>query len=74
MIFPWFQIGATLAIGVAVVAFVQSQISHERTRVVSAINEQTQVKNAKARKARAAARAPGAVERVRQDYCRDCKL
>lgn len=42
------------------------------TKVTSAIAKQTENINAKARKARDAARAPGAVERVRSKYCRDC--
>jgi len=36
------------------------------------INQQTQVKDEKARQARAAARAPGAPDRVLSEYCRDC--
>lgn len=42
------------------------------TKVTSAIAKQTEKINAKARKARDAARAPGAVDRVRNAFCRDC--
>lgn len=41
-------------------------------KAVATINQQTQVKDEKARQARAAARAPGAPDRVLSEYCRDC--
>jgi hypothetical protein len=71
--------GWLISIVVALVAFVSwtyTQRALGRAQgaasVVSQINTQTDKLNAKARKARSAARAPGSVERVRQNYCRDC--
>ena len=68
-----------LALGlVAFVAFSKYQRHVGRAEgaasTVAKIERQTQVINAKARKARDTARAPGAVERVLKNSCRDCKL
>lgn len=68
---------AALAVGAG--ALVTSCVVRDRSveqrgadKAVATINKQTQVKDEKARQARAAARAPGAPDRVLSEYCRDC--
>ena len=71
--------GWLLAVVASLVAFVswtytQRAIGRSQgaASVVSQINTQTDRINVKARKARSAARTPGAVDRVREKFCRDC--
>lgn len=51
-------------------------VHHQRqigaSRAVEKIEKQTEKINDKAQKARTAARRPGAAQRVRERYCRDC--
>lgn len=68
---------AALAVGAG--ALVTSCVVRDRSveqrgaaKAVATINQQTQATNEKARQARAAARAPGAPDRVLSEYCRDC--
>jgi hypothetical protein len=76
MLIPWWRL---IASGAVVTVLVSSCVVRDRNleqrgaaKVTSELARQTEQINAKARKARAAARAPGSVERVRKDYCRDC--
>lgn len=76
MLIPWWRI---IASGAVASVLVSSCVVRDRNleqrgaaKVTSAIAQQTEQINAKARKARAAAHAPGSAERVRNDYCRDC--
>ena len=71
--------GVLAAVLASLIAFVSwSYVQRSKGRaegaaaVVSSINQQTEKTNAKARKARSAARAPGSADRVRQLWCRDC--
>ena len=66
-------------IGLAVIgglAWRAYDVHHQRQigagSVLAQIETQTERINEKARKARAAARAPGAAQRVRDNFCRDC--
>ncbi len=77
MLFPWWRI---IASGAVATVLVSSCVVRDRNleqrgaaKVTSALAKQTDEINAKVHKARAAARAPGAVERVRERYCRDCE-
>lgn len=69
-------LAAILAGVVAFVGWSYAQRSIGRTEgaqtVVTDIQTQTEKTNAKVRKARASARAPGAAGRVLKEYCRDC--
>lgn len=76
MFIPWFRIGATVAVLVAFVAFVKTRDAaieqRGAARVTSELAKKTDKINAKTAKARSAARTPGAVDRVRNKWCRDC--
>lgn len=69
-------LAAILAGVVAFVGWTAAQRSIGRTQgaqaVVNDIKEQTDKTNAKVRKAKQSAGAPGSVKRVRDAYCRDC--
>ena len=76
MLIPWWRV---IASGAVASVLVSSCVVRDRNleqrgaaKISSAIAKQTDETNEKARKARAAARKPGAVDRVRNSFCRDC--
>lgn len=66
------QLVASSAIAALLVGSCVVRDRNIEQRGLTKLTQQTDKINAQSRKARAAARAPGAVERVRKDYCRDC--
>lgn len=69
----WGRLVAGLAVGLVVLSVNNAvQRSKGATAVVAASKEKGKAANAKNEKVRAAARQPGAAERLRQSACRDC--
>jgi hypothetical protein len=72
----WGRIGVAAVIVSALALWRANDVRTQRAagaeKVTSAIAKQTEKTRAKANAARAAARQPGAVDRVRNAWCRDC--